>query len=151
MPRVYDTHAPINLLPLYFCTLVLPVHCAVPSPRRPRSVHLGPHTYAIKWRKERWTADPADDTERQTGEFRVGETHLLDNTIAVALDSAPTQVAATLIHEILHAALHQTHVRHMAGWDDDVEEAIVTALEPKLLELFTRNPAAVAWLASPSV
>lgn len=112
---------------------------------RPRHADIGPHRIKITWAAERWPDDNDPDA------FRVGECEMLANTIKVATDQAPTQQAGTVIHELLHASIHQSNLRCMAGWSSETEEAIILALEPKILEIFTRNPRLVAWLASGGV
>lgn len=100
------------------------------------TIRLGPHRYPVRLAKKL----PGN----------LGETNRNHNTITLSNDQCPTNQASTLIHEILHAIFNSTPARHTAGWSDSTEEYIVESLETGLLELFTRNPEAVAWLVAAS-
>lgn len=112
-------------------------------PRRPSKIVLGPHTHNIKFVKKIDNEDPLDTESR-----RLGESHRSFNQILICTDAPPTVQASTLIHEALHMIFYDSGIDGTAGWNEEVEEFVIQTLESRLLELFTRNPKAVAWLAA---
>lgn len=84
----------------------------------PKRVVLGPHEYPVQW---------VDKFPKDRG--KIGDANRITNVIRVRTDQCGSNLRSTLLHEILHQSFWQTPMRHTAGWSDEVEEAIVTALE----------------------
>ena len=105
--------------------------------KRPTCLVLGPHTHTIVW-----------PDKRIGKKGLLGRADLVFGGIEVTKAQGPTQQGSTLIHEFLHQAFYDTPVHHFAGWNDEVEEAIIATLEGPLLELFVRpeNRPIVRWL-----
>lgn len=105
--------------------------------KRPSKVTLGPHTHKIEW--------PA-----KIKKGKLGLTHRYRNRIEVSRDQPLTQQQSTVLHEIVHAIFCDGPATLFAGWSDETEEAIVLALESRLLEVFTRpeNEPLRRWLES---
>jgi hypothetical protein len=106
--------------------------------KRPQSVSLGAHTHRINW--------PSKLISKKR---LMGRALRMHDIIEVSTHPGFTQQQQTLIHEILHMAFYNTPVHHFAGWSDDVEEAIISALEGPLLELMQRpeNKPVRRWLS----
>ena len=109
--------------------------------KRPTEVHLGAHKHRINW--------PAKLIGKKGDRKLMGRAHRMHNVIEVSTHPGFTQQQSTLIHEILHMAFYDTPVHHFAGWNDDVEEAVIATIEGPLLELFQRpeNKRARRWLS----
>lgn len=107
--------------------------------RRPSSVTVGAHRHPIFW-----------TDKRISKKGLLGRAHRVHGGIEVTKDQSLTQQGSTLIHEILHHAFYDGPTAHFAGWNDEVEEAVIAAVEGKLLELFVRpeNRPVVKWLKS---
>ena len=92
-------------------------------------VVVGPHTYSV-----------------EAGEMTdglIGDTDCITLTIRLR-DGMPESVTAeVLLHECLHALWDGTPLR---DFDDAVEESVVSALAPPLLDLLRRNPKLLALL-----
>ena len=103
----------------------------------PSDVVLGPHRYSIEF------------VEECSKKRRVGEADRVTNTIRVRNDQSASNLRSTTLHEIAHQAYWLTPIRFMDGWTDDLEEASILAVEPYLLELFTRveNAPLREWLS----
>jgi len=101
-------------------------------------VVLGPHLYSIEF---------VDECSKKR---RVGEADRVLNTIRVRNDQSASNLRSTTLHEILHHAFWQSPMRFVEGFTDDLEEASILAVEPHLLELFTRveNAPLREWLSS---
>ena len=56
----------------------------------------------------------------------------------------PTQLAATMLHEVFHAIFHHTGQRE--GVAEHIEEAAVTALSQGVVDVLQRNPKLLDWL-----
>lgn len=95
----------------------------------PASITIGPHVYAV-------TTDGLPDD-------LIGDSDCTQLVLRVRADMPESTTAETLLHECLHAILDATPLR---DFDDAVEESIVSALAPPLLELLRRNPRLVALL-----
>jgi hypothetical protein len=94
----------------------------------PDRVVLGPHIYSIEYVEE-----------IPGSKKRIGESHRISNRILVRNDQSESNLRSTTIHEIVHQAIWQSPMRFLTGWTDELEEALIVALEPHLLELFTRK------------
>lgn len=75
-----------------------------------------------------------------TDEGRVGQTYPSRQEIQIAPGQAPHYERDTVIHELLHAIMQQTSLSKMTLWDEGVEEAIVLAVSPLLLQTLRENP-----------
>lgn len=88
----------------------------------PDAVTIGPHRYVI---------EPGGD----------GLCVPRRNVIALDGGQPPSQLADTLLHEVVHALLATVKL------DDDVEEAVALALGPGLLALIADNPELIRSIA----
>ena len=95
----------------------------------PPSIVIGPHTYKV--------------TSDDLGDDLIGDTDCTQLTIRVRPGLPESVTAEVLLHECLHALWDGTPLR---DFDDAVEESVVSALAPPLLELLRRNPRLVALL-----
>lgn len=103
----------------------------------PRSVKVGPHTYELR-NDKRARAD-------LEAKHLVGEADT--SALVIRLDDrlAESALAETALHEILHCIWDQTPLRVM---DEDLEESIVSAFAPVLLDVLRSNPQLARWLAN---
>lgn len=107
----------------------------------PATVRVGPHTYTI-------VCDQAaiDRLSVEAGEARLGECDTRSLTITVDPGQADSQLAETVVHEVLHACFS------VIGAGEDVshtvEEKLVLRLAPVLQQLLVDNPKLVAWLTA---
>lgn len=107
----------------------------------PDHVLVGPYRYEL-------AADKAQINQRSVdgSMFLRGETDYHALLIVVDPDLAPTKLAETILHEVLHT------VTSMCGVIDDIgskeEERYVARLAPALLDVLRRNPDLVAFLTS---
>lgn len=111
----------------------------------PAAVQIGPHRYDVQC--------DADATValRELAPDRIGSSDAGALRIQIAHHLHPSQQQDTLLHEILHMLLHQLGLQPSlanASHDDDVEERVVHALAPALLDLLRRNPDLVAYLVA---
>lgn len=125
-------------------------------PRRPRKVHIGPHTHPIAW-PATIVPDPddpdQDPSDPEANKHKLGESLLVAGGINIRTQGqGTTQQASTLLHEILHHIFNDSAIDETAGWNPAVEEFVIRTLEGRLLELFVRkeNRPVVAWLAAAS-
>lgn len=66
-------------------------------------------------------------------------------------NQGPDQLAATLLHEVLHAVWSTVGLSHANLAEvEDREETVVAALEPLLLDVLRRNPKLVRYLTAGS-
>lgn len=103
----------------------------------PATITVGPHTYKVL------TGDHVNkilDAEGCEGQVR---THTLK--MRVRVDRPHTQIADTIVHEILHAAWAQTGLRASKNIDS-YEEVVIESLAPLLLGALRSNPDLVAYL-----
>jgi len=96
----------------------------------PPTITIGPHTYSV---------EVCDDIPGAL----IGETNSMQLTIRLHSDMPESVTAETLLHECLHGIWDLTPLR---DFDDSVEESVVAALAPPLLDLLRRNPKLVALL-----
>jgi hypothetical protein len=90
-----------------------------------------------------------DRVSAEGGERVVGACDTVRLTVVLDPDLAPSQLAETTIHELLHAVFSLIG----AGEDvtGEVEERLVLRLAPVLLQVLRANPALVSYLtANPS-
>lgn len=100
----------------------------------PRSVRLGVHRFTIRH----------DPTVAHRGAN--GETYPELLEVRISPDLAPTREREVVAHELLHAAWHQTGLRSPDHGAADLEEEIIGALAPLVLELLRRNRRLVDYL-----
>lgn len=105
----------------------------------PDKVKVGPHVYRIV--RDRAAIDRAGQAMSAT---LLGHCDRQALEIAVAPDLAGTVTAETVVHELLHAITDLTGLEDRLG--DALEEEVVRALSPRLLELLRDNPDLVAYL-----
>lgn len=107
----------------------------------PRFVTVGPHRYRIVA-----TRAAVDRASVEGGERVFGTCDPARLTITVDPDVAPSQLADTVVHELLHAAFSLIG----AGEDvtTEVEERLVLRLAPVLLQIVRGNPALVEYLTT---
>jgi hypothetical protein len=103
-------------------------------PDLPDGVRIGPYDYAIR---------EMDITEQfHTG--AMGHCAEDELEIAVAVTTAPTHQAETLLHEILHGIWGAYSLADEGPVD---EEQIVTVLTKGLLQVARDNPEVLGWIA----
>lgn len=101
----------------------------------PTSVKIGPHTYRVA------SGQPTDQVLEAKREAGNADHALLRIRISSEL---PASVRAeVLLHEVLHCIWDQGPLRNR---DDDLEEDIVAAFAPLLLDTLRRNPALTTYL-----
>ena len=107
----------------------------------PAKVKVGPHTYTVVVDRS-----AIDRLSVEGGDRRLGECDAQRLTITVDPDQAPSQLADTLVHELLHACFDLIG----AGEDvtGDVEERLVRRLAPVVVQVVADNPRLVAWLTT---
>jgi hypothetical protein len=107
----------------------------------PKFVVVGPHRYRV-------TVDRAavDRVSVEGGERVVGACDRQRLEIVADPELAPSQLADTVLHEVLHAAFDLIG----AGEDiaADVEERLVLRLAPVLLQVVRANPSLVEYLTA---
>lgn len=96
----------------------------------PKTVRIGPHRWRVRRR--------ALDDEQQ----KYGRTDEQQLAITIAPWVRGSQLADTLLHELLHAIWAHTAL----DFDDDDQERIVRSLSPWLLGALRDNPELVAFL-----
>lgn len=110
----------------------------------PKHVQVGPWKLSV-------VCDAAELAKEQAAarDGRIGSYDGNGQRLILSPDLGPDQTAGTLLHEVLHAAWST------AGLDADdlknseeVEEAVVRALEPIMLDTLRRNPALVEYLTA---
>ena len=97
----------------------------------PAAIIVGPHTYGV-------------EVVPEIPGSLLGEADHCTLTIRVVADLPDSVTAEVVLHELLHCLIDQGPLR---DFDSDVEESIVSALAPPLLDALRRNPKLVALLA----
>tara|TARA_Y100000389_G_C17351028_1_gene458475 strand:+ start:565 stop:993 length:429 start_codon:yes stop_codon:yes gene_type:complete len=82
-----------------------------------------------------------NDYRDEEGCILMGSTDVANNVISIDTSYNEEVVRETLLHELMHALLNDTHVV-----DEEVEEKLVRVLSPKLMDTCKRNPALVEFL-----
>jgi hypothetical protein len=100
----------------------------------PRNVKIGPFKYALRWS----VRVPEQEHGPLYGYCDNDEQIIYCRRTGVHHD----QIADTLMHEILHAALHVGRT----NLTENQEEKVVAALAPLLLDILRRNPQVLAYL-----
>lgn len=101
-----------------------------PTPTR---IKVGPHIYSVR-AVPGAVLSGSDDCVGKTTPSRL--------TIALDEECPPSQVADTLLHEVIHAILVSLDL------DSEVEERICLTLGPGLLGVLLDNPALVDYVRS---
>lgn len=99
---------------------------------RPEKLKLGNHDYTIEW-----GYIPFDC------EFLYGRTNPRLTLMEINDGVAKSQQRDTLLHEILHAVITETHLT----FDGNAEEEIIRVVTPLLLGVLRENPGVVKWLS----
>ena len=102
----------------------------------PPNVDLGAHRFTIAY-------DPSASHRDANGETY---NDLLE--IRVVPNLPPTRERETVLHELIHAAWHQTPLRVADHPAYDAEEQVISALAPLIFEALRRNPDLVGYLTS---
>ena len=84
----------------------------------------------------KYKIEPRNDFRDEEGTRVMGETVSTNEIIYIDNSFTPTVVRETLMHELLHAMLHDTNV--LDGMEQ--EEKLVQILSPRLMSLFKDNP-----------
>lgn len=98
---------------------------------RPTSVKVSNHNYVIAW-----GVIPSE------GDFLYGRTHPRLTLIQINDEVAKSQQRDTLLHELLHATINETHLAFSA----ELEEEVIRVVTPILLGIVRENPKVVKWL-----
>jgi hypothetical protein len=95
----------------------------------PKRISLGYRTFTVR-----------KDRHLPSGEL--GQCQNDKGLILIAPGQLGDDEANTVLHELLHAALHLGHV----SLEDDKEEQVVTVLGNAITELWKRNPSLISYL-----
>lgn len=106
--------------------------------RPPKKIQVGAISFAVDY-------DPTLQDEGDVGRM-IG----VAQQIRLAPGQAPDYERDTVLHEVIHAAILNTNLRKMSGWDGPMEEAIILALAPQLLQVVRDNPKLLAYLVERS-
>lgn len=99
---------------------------------RPQTVKVSNHDYLIAW----------GEIQTDTNEFLYGRTVPRLTVIQINDQVAKSQQRDTLLHELLHAAINETHLK----FGEDAEEEVIRVMTPLLLQIIRENPKVVRWL-----
>lgn len=106
--------------------------------RPPKTLKVGPYHYRVKADRHLGTAT----AHEQSGACGPDTQDLIYDP-----SNGPMTVRDTLLHEAMHAIAHQV------GWQTDfikidtkLEEYIIQAMAPRVVELLRDNPEFVVWL-----
>jgi hypothetical protein len=112
------------------------------NPKPPRTLDIGPHVYAVDVNAKR-----ADDAS-----VRYAQVNIPKLEIVVNPDQHASQMADSLLHEVLHAVmdLQGACVGEAPLVDPKAEEPLVRAMTPLVLDVLRRNPDFVAFLLHPT-
>ena len=106
----------------------------------PTTIDIGPHRYLVEC---------TDDTSRRLqDDFSTGDSTPDRLNIRLDGDRPHTVVAETLLHEVMHCAWHVAGLRSHPDLGDDLQEQVICALAPQLLDALRRNPQLVAHLTA---
>lgn len=99
---------------------------------RPKKLKIRNEKYDVVSRSKSW-----GDYHQAYGMIKYN-----DKLIQLAEDQAPAEMANTLLHEMLHAIIHEYEI----GIDGRSEERIVRTITDALTEAFSANPNLVTWI-----
>lgn len=99
---------------------------------KPKTVKVSNHDYLIAW-------GPIPEVD---GTFFYGRTHPKLTLIQINDEVAKSQQRDTLLHELLHAAINETHL----SFSTEAEEEVIRVVTPLLLGILRENPKVVRWL-----
>lgn len=103
---------------------------------RPKTVIIGPKTYAIEM--------SAEEIGKQDAE---GVCFAKYERIYLAPDLTPGTERVTMLHELMHACFDDVKAGGVLKREDD-EEKVCLVLAPRLLDLLRRNPKLVTYLTT---
>ena len=110
-------------------------------PAIPSDVQIGPHCYEVRTDRQAvieasWEMD---------GKVFGHSTH---DRLVITVDErmAPSMMADTLLHEVLHAAFDMTGLA--SELDEKLAESAIRRLSPLLLDVLRRNRALVSYLCA---
>ena len=107
--------------------------------KRPVNVRVGVHTYRLVFDRDAMNAASAEHGDRLLGRC---DTEAL---VIVADDrQAGSQLAETLVHEVLHACFDLIGATEDVS--SDVEERLVRRLAPVVAGVVADNPKLVGWV-----
>jgi hypothetical protein len=100
----------------------------------PRVVKVGPYQYTVN------AFDSLAELTSQSAGVNFNKTE-------VHYDPAqsPGQMRDSILHELLHCIIYETHIRKEIGSEED-EEKLVWTLSPRILALLRDNPRLVQYL-----
>lgn len=112
----------------------------------PETVQVGPHRYQVVA-----TTEAVMEARNNAGNAGlVGHHDAMRCRLTVDPDIPPSQAADTLLHEVLHAVLMVTGAdEQLARRKAGLDEYVICALTPTLLDVLQRNPDLVAFLVDP--
>jgi hypothetical protein len=107
----------------------------------PKRITIGPHTYRVVVDRA------AIDRISAQSDRHVGQCCHETLVITVDPDLARSQMAETILHEVLHGAFSLIGACDVLSYDQ--EESVVRRLSPVLLEALRANERLVSWLTEP--
>ncbi len=108
-------------------------------PYLPPEIKIGPYNYRIQISE---TAIAAASVVAQRG--LIGSCDRRQTTLIIKPGLSPTMEVSTVLHEVIHAITDSTGLTETIT--HELEETIVNALAPTLLDTLRRNPQLVAYL-----
>lgn len=125
------------------------------SRQRPERVKVGPHWWDIKWGHAAWRDGVATGVIDDSGALGFSHsdlgiiyinTHFGDGDMRMS----DSQIKATLLHEILHCCIKVggCSITNVKRTDIDLEEWVVSTMEPFLFGALLDNPDVFAWISS---
>lgn len=104
----------------------------MPKPKLPGTIKVGPHVYRIvaDQNRELEADDSAGRTSPAVGEIQIRSDH-----------KSHTYIADTLLHEVLHAVIH-----NVSGAPSGEEEQFVERMSTGLLGVLRDNPDLIEFL-----
>lgn len=113
----------------------------------PDVIHVGPHPYRVVCEQGAMAKARVEANDVSLIGCHDGGAI----TITVDPDLPPSQLADTLLHEVLHAVLaHTAADSTLTSHSEGLDEYIVRAVTPLLLDVLQRNPGLVEFLTKPS-
>lgn len=114
----------------------------VPVPDMPESIQVGPHRYTVEA-----TGAAITKARAREGPTVVGHHDANALVLTVDPDLPHSQQADTVLHEVMHAVLYSVDVdRVLVNHEAGLDEHLICAVTPILLDTLRRNPDLVAFL-----
>ncbi len=95
------------------------------------TIHVGATEYKIIQRDAKWRVYSECD----------GQVRFDDLEIDIVMDRPASELANTIIHELMHVAYREWHIKPGCG-----EERTVTALGFAMTAIYAQNPELLSWL-----